>query len=62
MSKFTKIVIALIIILIIEVLLIYRGYKIKNASPKPIGDKPIFSLLSSSKAKIQLKYSRIFLF
>lgn len=45
MSKFTKILIPLIIILLIEVLLIYRGYKIKNANLKILGDRPVFALI-----------------
>jgi hypothetical protein len=47
MSKFTKILIALILILLIEVILIYRGYIIKKNHTTPIGDKPVFALVDS---------------
>ncbi len=54
MSKFTKILIVLIIILLIEILLIYRGYKIKKLNTPPIGDKPVFALINTYEVKIRL--------
>jgi hypothetical protein len=50
MSKFTKIIIVLVFILLIEMLIIYRGYSIKKKNT-PIGDKPVFAQLHSYKAK-----------
>jgi len=48
MSKFLKIVIILIIILLIEAILIYSGYmRAKNTDAKPMNtyDKPIVVML-----------------
>ncbi len=51
MSKFTKIVIVLVFILLVEILIIYRGYTIKKKTITPIGDKPVFAMLLSQKEK-----------
>ena len=52
MSKFTKILILLIVILLIEILLIYRGYKKTNTDP--LVDKPVFALIDTYETKIRL--------
>ena len=54
MSKFTKILMLLIAILLIEVLLIYRGYKIKKTNTEPLEDRPVFALLNAYETKIRL--------
>jgi hypothetical protein len=54
MSKFSKILIILIVILLIEILLIYRGYKIKKTNTEPLIDKPVFALINTYETKIRL--------
>jgi hypothetical protein len=54
MSKFSKILIVLIVILLIEILLIYRGYKIKKTNTEPLIDKPVFALINTYETKIRL--------
>jgi hypothetical protein len=54
MSKFSKILITLIVILLIEILLIYRGYKIKKTNTEPLIDKPVFALINTYETKIRL--------
>jgi hypothetical protein len=52
MSRFTKILIVLIVILLIEILLIYRGYKIRtNTTPR---DMPVFAFINTYETKIRL--------
>jgi hypothetical protein len=47
MSKFVKILIVLIIILLLEILLIYRGYMLQRTNTPPLGDKPVFAMLQT---------------